>query len=297
MTLHVAQPALSHQIQLLEQELGASLLHRTRQGVLPTDAGKKFYSHAQAILKQVLDAKSSVGQLGTLSGTVALGIPHSVSAPLALPLLKAVHAAFPDITLQLTEALTGNLVEPLKSGQLNLAILFDDGQLNDFVASKLLEEEIMYIFAPSSMYRAVGEAIDFEVALENKLILPGIQHGVRQLLEAEARAAGKSLTQVVEINSVTILKSALLADIGATLVPPAPFFSELYDGSLCAVPVADTRLFRTMTLCSSKTIPLTDSAKAICELVCTLIRHLGEEGHWLGARVCAKPLGASMTKN
>ena len=63
--LHVAQPALTQQLRQLEQELGAQLLHRSAQGVLCTDAGKVFYEHAQAILKQVGDARSAVTQSTT----------------------------------------------------------------------------------------------------------------------------------------------------------------------------------------------------------------------------------------
>ncbi|MGB8420845.1 LysR substrate-binding domain-containing protein [Paraburkholderia sp.] len=285
--LHVAQPALSHQIQLLEQDLDALLLHRTRQGVQSTEAGKKFYAHAQAILKQVLDAKTSVGQTnGQLSGTVALGIPQSVSTALALPLLKAVHATYPDVTLQLTEELTGNLIEPLRSGRLNLAILFDDGQLDGFNVVRLMEEDLMYVSPPNSKYSPEANSIEFEAAIANKLILPGIQHGVRPLIEAAARAAGQTLNQVVEINSVAILRSALLADIGATLIPPAPLSVELRNGELRAVPVSGQHLTRTLALCSSKTIPLTDSARAINELVVGLVDRLCKDDSWIGGRSC-----------
>jgi LysR family nitrogen assimilation transcriptional regulator len=55
--------------------------------VLSTEAGKVFYEHAQAILKQVADARSAVMQLTTRpSGSVTLGLPHSISGALALPL-------------------------------------------------------------------------------------------------------------------------------------------------------------------------------------------------------------------
>ncbi|HWW73370.1 MAG TPA: LysR family transcriptional regulator, partial [Duganella sp.] len=62
LVLHVAQPALTQQLRQLEEELGVQLLHRSAQGVLSTDAGKIFYEHAQAILKQVADARSAVTQ-------------------------------------------------------------------------------------------------------------------------------------------------------------------------------------------------------------------------------------------
>jgi LysR family nitrogen assimilation transcriptional regulator len=65
----------------------AQLLHRSAHGVLSTEAGKVFYEHAQAILKQVADARSAVMQLTTRpSGSVTLGLPHSISGALALPL-------------------------------------------------------------------------------------------------------------------------------------------------------------------------------------------------------------------
>jgi DNA-binding transcriptional LysR family regulator len=63
------------------------------------------------------------------SGSVTLGLPHSISGALAVPLLSAIRQRYPEITLQLTEELTGNLAEQLRAGRVNLAVLLDDGQL------------------------------------------------------------------------------------------------------------------------------------------------------------------------
>ena len=54
--LHIAQPALSQQINALEADLGQRLLIRSKLGVEPTEAGAALYRHAQVILKQVDDA-------------------------------------------------------------------------------------------------------------------------------------------------------------------------------------------------------------------------------------------------
>ncbi|MGH8809727.1 MAG: LysR substrate-binding domain-containing protein, partial [Noviherbaspirillum sp.] len=203
--LHVAQPALTQQIQQLEDELGARLLHRSAQGVMSTDAGKSFYEHAQAILKQVEDAKWAVAQsTGKPAGTVALGIPQSVSGALALPLLTAVRETYPEISLQLTEELSGNLIEQLKSGRINLAVLFDDGQLGAFAARPLVEEEMMFITRADSRFAAPRRSIPLAKAVQAPLILPGLQHGVRPRIENIVRAAGLSLGNVIEINSVAI---------------------------------------------------------------------------------------------
>jgi LysR family transcriptional regulator, nitrogen assimilation regulatory protein len=282
--LHIAQPALTQQIQQLEEDLGAQLLHRSAQGVLATDAGKTFYEHAQAILKQVGDARSAVAQtIHKPAGTVALGIPQSVSGAFALPLLTAVRAAYPEISLQLTEELSGNLVEQLRSGRINLAILFDDGQLTAFAATPLVEEKLMYITRSESRFAVRGESIALADALNMPLILPGLQHGVRPRIENVARSAGITIGNVTDINSIAILKSALEADMGATILPVAPVLSELERGVLVAYPISDASIVRTVCLCASRNIPLTNAAAAVERLVLEVTRELCSSARWLGA--------------
>ena len=284
--LHVAQPALTQQLRQLEDELGAKLLHRSAQGVLCTDAGKVFYEHAQAILKQVADARSAVTQSTTRpSGSVTLGLPHSISGALALPLLMATRASYPEITLQLTEELSGNLADQLKSGRINLAVLFDDGQLGAFTSTPLIEEDLVFICRAGSAFDPGGESVAFADALAQTLILPAQQQGVRPRIENAARAAGLALASVIEINSIAILKSALLADMGATLLPAAPLQDQIDSGALVARPLHSPALARSVTLCASKNIPLTNAAAAVGKLVHQVTRDLCDSGGWRGARV------------
>lgn len=279
--LHIVQPALTQQIQSLEEELGTQLLHRSAQGMQATEAGKIFYEHAQAILKQISDARSAVTQItDSPSGTVELGIPQSVSAALAFPLLKAVRESYPDITFQLTEELTGNLTEQLRSGRLNLAILFDDGQLSGFHTQPLVEEDMMYVTRAGSQFACKRKTIRLEQLVRAPLILPSLQHGVRPRIEQVLREQGKSTEQVIEITSIAILKSALLADMGATILPVSPLLPEILRGEMVAVPVSDAKLSRTVSLCSSKNIPLTNAARAVAKRVQEVTRQLVSSGDW-----------------
>ena len=280
--LHIAQPALTQQIRQLEDEMAAQLLHRSAQGVIATDAGKVFYEHALAILKQIQDAKQAVAQsTDKPSGTVALGIPQSVSNALALPLLNAVRSTYPEITLQLTEELTGNLITQLKSGRINLAVLFDDGQLSSFAATPMIEEEMMYITRAKSRYGASGrKGVPLAKAIEAPLILPGLAHGVRPRIESLVRANGMALENVIEINSVAILKSAILADIGATILPVAPLLADIERGEMVAHSIAGEKISRTLALCASKNIPLTNAAAAVEQLVLDVTDALCRSGKW-----------------
>jgi LysR family nitrogen assimilation transcriptional regulator len=284
--LHVAQPALTQQLRQLEEELGAQLLHRSAQGVLSTDAGKVFYQHAQAILKQVSDARSAVTQSTTRpSGSVTLGLPHSISGALALPLLMAARASYPEITLQLTEELSGNLAEQLKSGRINLAVLFDDGQLAAFASTPMVEEELMFICRTGSELVPLGDTVTLADALATPLILPAQQQGVRPRIENVARGAGLVLANVIEINSIAILKSALLADMGATILPVAPLLAEVSSGAMQARHIHSPSISRSVILCASRNIPLTNAAAAVSRLVHQVTRELCDSGAWIGARL------------
>lgn len=282
--VHVAQPALTQQLRQLEEELGTQLLHRSAQGVVSTDAGKLFYQHALAILKQVADARQAVVQSTERpSGSVTVGLPHSISGALALPLLMAARDSYPEITLQLTEEISGNLIEQLRAGRLNLAVLFDDGQLSQFDTTPLVEEDLVFI--RKSTATPANASISLAEALACPLILPAQLQGVRPRIEAVARAAGLSVGPVTEINSIAILKSALLADMGATILPLAPLREAVDSGELTALPIHQPDIHRTVGLCAARNIPLTNAASAIARLVRKVTEDLCASHAWPGARL------------
>ncbi|WP_310567096.1 LysR family transcriptional regulator, partial [Hydrogenophaga sp.] len=174
----VAQSALSHQMAQLEGELGVALFLRTRRGVALTEAGQRFYPHAVSILRQTDEAAQAARSGGgTPSGKVVFGLPHSVSSALALPLLRAVRQALPQVQLELTEELTGNLTPQLRAGQIQLAVLFDDGTLSEFSWTPMLRERLCLIGPPQGTARRAA-SVTLRRALAQPLILPAQPHGV-----------------------------------------------------------------------------------------------------------------------
>lgn len=284
----VAQSALSHQLAQLEDELGTRLFHRSRRGVELTEAGRVFLAHATAILRQVDDARASVRNVeGDPSGKVVFGVPHSASNALALPLLQAVRQQLPKVELELTEELTGNLVSQLRSGQINLTVLFDDGTLGEFETTCLLDEQLALI-SPAALPDRPKKALSLKQALALPLILPANPHGVRPIIEAAARTNGFPAPNVIaDISSISILRTTLLAGLGHTLLPVMPLQHELAAGSLCAVPVDNPPLSRRLMLCASKYIPLSAAATAVLRLTVALTRALCTNGTWQGAALAS----------
>ncbi len=282
--VYVAQSALSHQLAQLEQEVGAVLFHRSRRGVDLTEAGQVFHAHALSILRQVEDAKDSVASLtDSPAGRVVLGLPHSASQALALPLLESVKSRLSGVQLELTEELTGNLTRQLHAGSIHLAVLFDDGNLDDLGSDDLVSERMSLIFRPD-LYVSRKKSIALRDALSKPLILPAQPHGVRPLVERAALDAGLPGPNVVaDISSISILRTSLLAGMGCTILPVMPMEQEIDQGALRAMPIVSPALTRRVVLCHAPAFPLSAAAHAVRQLTVNLCRVLCDEGHWLDA--------------
>lgn len=281
----VAQSALSHQLAQLEGELGAVLFNRSRRGAELTEAGQRFFPHAVSILRQAEEARASARQADEEpSGKVVFGIPHSVSQALALPLLREVRQRFPQVELELTEELTGNLIRQLRTGQIQLAVLFDDGNLAGLAVTRVLSEQLCLIEPATEPVRG-GRSVTLKQALAQPLILPASPHGVRPIIESAAATAGLPPLRVfADISSISILRTTLLAGLGRTLLPVMPLLPEIEAGLLRATPVSSPRLDRVLAICASAHMPRSHACQAVSGLVVALMQRLCAKGQWQGSK-------------
>lgn len=109
--VHIAQPALSRQIQLLESELGVRLVERHARGASLTREGELLLDRANFLLRYTDQIKVDIMDLhGTRRGPVALGLPPALASVLVLPLARAVRATYPEIRLRVIESFSPALV-------------------------------------------------------------------------------------------------------------------------------------------------------------------------------------------
>lgn len=284
----IAQSALSKQIAELEEELGVQLLYRSRTGVTVTEAGKTFYSYAQAILKQLGDVKTAVrSSPQSIVGSVVLGLPQSVSAALALPLIRAARERLPGVSLHLNEELTGNLLDHLRQGRVDLAIFTPMAVQPEVVFQPFVEEEFYLLYGTEGATDLPPPGdVDLAFAARQPLVMPGPQHHhcTRAQVAAALEQASLPLKVAAEINSVHILKTAVEAGMAPTVMPYALAAHEIAVGRMQAHRIRPESVVRTLGLCHSSHIPLTHAKRAVCELVFSVAAALCERGAWPGAR-------------
>ena len=286
--LNVVQSAVSHQIASLEKDLHTPLLERTRSGVRPTAAGRLLYVHALAALKHEQAAREGIRALDhEVSGTVALGLPSSTAAVLAVPLMKEVRARLPQVTLSVIEGLGSVLAADLARGALDCSVLFEGEPLPGFVQEPLVRERLHFVsLLPSARAVMAGQtAITLAEAVRWPLILPPRANSVRELVDREAVRRDLKFTVVGELSGVQTLRDAVEAGIGSTVMMAANAAALSRRKGAVVLPIRSPAIERTACLVQSEHFPATPAGKALRELLPAVVRELVASGRWDGARL------------
>jgi LysR family hydrogen peroxide-inducible transcriptional activator len=121
---YVSQPTLSTQVKKLEAELGLQLIERSPRQVMLTAAGELVVGRARVILAEVQDIRGIARQAADpRSGSLRLGIFPTLGPYLLPHIVGPLHQRFPELELLLVEEKTDDLLERLRAGRLDVAIL------------------------------------------------------------------------------------------------------------------------------------------------------------------------------
>src|SRR5438132_1055423 len=122
-TLHLSQPAVSHHVRHLEEEVGQPLLERVGKRALPTPAGEVLLGHAARAFAELEAARQSLQELrGRVAGRLSVGTGATASTYLLPPLLRRLHARHPDLELVVVTGNSAEMVAAVAASHLDLAV-------------------------------------------------------------------------------------------------------------------------------------------------------------------------------
>lgn len=292
--LFIAQPALSHQISNLEEELKVKLLSRSVRGVSATEAGEVFYRHARSMLRQMERMRTDVQHAGDYpQGLVSVGLPSSAATLLAPSLIAKAAAKYPDIQLQITESLSGHLEELVVNGRIEMSLLFEPLAADTMASRKKVSSHLdvrpllieqLYLLS----LQGVGGADDVTLAqaAQCALALPGRSNVTRQIIDAAFQAAGHEMKVLAELDSLATIRAVVASGVGATIG------SASIPGGTAGLRVQrvnDPALQRRLSLCTFDIIPLSSAAHRIVELITEATAELVAAGQWPGASSMQQP--------
>ncbi len=202
--LHIAQPALSRQISSLETELKERLLIRNGRGVSPTEAGARLLNHARSIIQLFERAHEDMenARLGR-TGTIAIGMPGSLSNSISTKLIRKLHAEMPDAKVHVLTGRSTQLQEWLMTGRLDIAVLFDAPN-SPMMEIHHLYDDRLHLFepVPEGETEVEGPPITLAELANYPLIITSRPNRIREILEAAFARTGRKLLVECELDSL-----------------------------------------------------------------------------------------------
>ncbi|MGE0714415.1 MAG: LysR substrate-binding domain-containing protein [Alphaproteobacteria bacterium] len=280
--LHIAQPALSRQIRLLEEELGVRLFERHGRGMVITDIGRKVLGPATRILNELDEIRAGVSQATqSLSGRVVIGMPPTVAEIISGAIAGAFRQTHPQVLPRFVSAFTGHLLDWLQRGEVDVAVLYDP-QPTRSLRSKPLLMENLFLIGPAEARLSVVRAVPFARLADQELLLPSPRHGLRALVEECAARAGITLKVTIEADSLSTLKDMVRQGYGSTILPLPPIHDDIVSGRLSGAPLVEPSPVRRLVLAYASDRPVTRAARFAEQAIKTVIGDLVQRGIWIG---------------
>ena len=256
--VHVAQPGVSAQIRRLEREFGHELLDRSGRTVRPTEVGAAVLPYARAALAAVEGARLAADELaGLVRGHLAVGMVTSHTVDLA-GLLADFHDDHPAVEITLTEGESADLIEAIRSGRLDAAIVAVGPDEPEGVALHTLTDEAIVAAVSSTHPLATNTSIPLATLRDHPLITLPRGTGIRSHLESACATLGFTPHVTFEAGTPQLLAQLAARGLGVAVLPAS--IAHTHPG-LHPLPLTDPPLHGRLALAWRSAGPLNPAAR------------------------------------
>lgn len=275
----VTQSTLSAGIKELENVLGTQLVERDKRHVRLTAVGEEVVARARDLLAGANDlAEIAKSSLAPLTGPLRLGVIPTI-APFLLPeVLPPLRRAHPELKLYLREDLTGHLLERLRAGSLDVALIALPYDTADLHVRELFKDEFWFVAREDD-----PSAKEREIALRKldtgEVLLLEEGHCLRDHAISACGPRRGAWDAKVEATSIPTLIQMVDGGLGVTLLPELMLKAGVLKGTkLVARPFASPAPSRTLVLVTRRTSPRRRDAELLAEFVLEQRRRSGRPG-------------------
>ncbi|MBP1999336.1 DNA-binding transcriptional LysR family regulator [Paenibacillus shirakamiensis] len=261
--LHMTQPAVTMQIQSLEEYFGTKLLLRSTKRIEPTEAGKMLIPYAKMSIKLMRETEETMANYTQmLEGRLQLGASLTIGEYVLPRLLGPFGQQYPHIHVVLKVMNTAEIVEQILQNQLSFGLVEAPVEHPDMVLEPVMEDELKLI-VPTDHPLANKEIIGLEHVMGYPFVLRERGSGTRQVMEdglSKLSVRPEAIRTVMELGSTGAVKSAVEAGLGITMLSPSSVKHEVALGLLKVIDIKDASFKRKFYSIHSKSAILPLSA-------------------------------------
>ena len=238
--LNLTQPAVSHQIRLLENEFDIKIFYRSKNKLKLTPQGK-------ILVQSIEDSKTETSHLN-------VGITPTAGETIIPQVLATLCNENPDIHINISVNTIQKIYSRLKAYELDFAVV-EGGVPDAALVSTTLDTDYLCL-AVSPMHRlARAKTVSVEEIRHEKLILRSRSAGTRQLFEKHLGARDMSLEEfnvMMELDNVSMIKELVTMDLGITIIAKSACREELASGRLAIIPIENSSMVRQIDMVYQK---------------------------------------------
>ncbi|WP_250510558.1 LysR substrate-binding domain-containing protein [Caballeronia sp. GACF4] len=261
--MHLALASASERIAGMESALGASLFERNRRGVQTTAAGDAFARHARMILAQVEQMRGELRTYATgLKGRIRLLSNTAALAAFLPPRLAHFLAAYPDLSIDLDERPSADIVQAIAEGRADLGIVADFTDLGNLQTHLVAEDQLVVMM--NRAHRMANEhAVAFAEIVGDAYV--GLADAALEMHLAErASRLGRQLEYRIHMRSIDNVAMLVEAGIGLAILSQASAELVRRPG-LAVVPLSEPWATRRLHLCARAFDALTPHASLLAQ--------------------------------
>jgi DNA-binding transcriptional LysR family regulator len=262
--IHLTQPAVSLQIQAMEELYETRLFDRSGNSINLTPAGEILYKRAKEILALYAEAQQNISEItGSIKGSLSIGASSTIGNYLLPHIIAAFKKKVPQVNISLFVSNTKIITERLNAGEIDIALVEGDVSKQRFSVETLLSDELVVIMSPAHPWAERRGLSAIELTKE-PLILREEGSGTRQIILKHLEEHGIKLDQLkiaLVVGSTEAIKGAVEEGLGVSIMSGWAVRKWLKQGLLKATTFKDLKFHRNFTIISPKRNYSTHTAK------------------------------------
>lgn len=253
--IHLTQPAVSLQIQALEEIYEAKLFDRSSSTVTLTPAGEVLYKYAKEILALYASVEKVIGEItGLVKGSISIGASSTIGNYLLPGLITDFKKTHLKIKLHLLVGNTKRVVELLNSGNIDLGLVEGEVARQKMIVEKLIPDELLLI-VPSFHPWSKKKEVSIGELLKEPFIFREEGSGTRQMIEKFFAGHGIS-SQDMKISMVLgnteAIKGVVENGLGVSIISRWAVRKEAKYGTLHLLRIKEGKVLREFSLITNK---------------------------------------------
>jgi DNA-binding transcriptional LysR family regulator len=265
--LRIAQSSISVQIKQFEASVGHTLFNRIKTGVELTESGQVLFQYAESIfhdIARIRDALEAVEH--QIRGSISIGTVPSIGIYTLPGVLREFQREYPEVKVSVDLANSAELLEALRLGKVDFAILPTNRQYPSLSAVPLAKTKL-FLVAPADHPLAAQETIS-PADLEKYPFL-GFYEGleIRALMDALFRRMALSIHYAMESSNVAAVKHMAMAGLGLAILPESAIGEEIRRGLLVRLDVPAIYVVEEITLYHKSSRPITPTRRRFLDVL------------------------------